>query len=56
MGRMITTLQNTNFTEGIHQLQWDATDDSGHEINNGIYFIRIDSGNSSDVKKIVVLR
>ena len=26
---------------GYHEVQWDATDDSGHDIANGIYFYRI---------------
>ncbi len=48
-GNEVEILSNNNWEKGEHQINWDIS-----QIVNGIYFIKLVSGNSVDVKKIIV--
>ena len=43
MGRVVKTLLEGMMSEGIHQVTWDATDNSGNKLAGGIYFYRLTS-------------
>ena len=49
-GRMVRRLFNGEVQKGIHSVEWN-----GGEIRNGIYFIRIEAGGSSQAVKIIHL-
>jgi hypothetical protein len=53
-GELVKTLVDGNMSAGIHQVTWDATDNSGNEISNGIYFYKMTSGTHSQMKKIIL--
>ena len=56
MGRMINNLVSKNQSSGLKSVQWDATDNFGHPVGANIYFLRINSGNFSQTKKILLLK
>jgi len=41
---------------GSHQVVWDGHDDMGNEVNSGIYFYRMVSGDFVSVKKMVMVK
>jgi hypothetical protein len=54
-GRLIKTLAEAKMETGAHQLIWDLRDERGRPVNSGIYFVRINSGNSIETKKLSVI-
>jgi hypothetical protein len=55
MGTLIKTLAEGKIEAGVHQLTWDLRDEKGRYVNTGIYFLKINSGNSMETKKLCVL-
>jgi hypothetical protein len=55
MGRSVKTLTEAKMEAGIHQLVWDLRDEKGGQVNTGIYFVKINLGNSSETKKLSVI-
>jgi hypothetical protein len=51
MGKEIATLVNQKLSPGIYEITWDA---SGY--SSGVYFYRIDAGEYSDTKKLVLIK
>jgi len=51
----ITSFPNPNL--GTHEVVWDGRDDNGKEVNSGVYFYQIQSGeHSTDIKKMIYLQ
>ncbi len=50
-GRLVSTIADGQFSEGIHRLYFDA-----NHLANGVYFLRMKAGNYNGVKKITVLK
>ena len=50
-GQKITDLISQNLSKGVYSFKWNAADYS-----SGIYFYRIDSGNYSAVKKLILIK
>jgi hypothetical protein len=50
-GNLISTLLNQTLNVGHHQIEWN-----GENLSSGTYFIRINSGEFSDVKKVVLVK
>lgn len=55
-GRVVRTLQSGTLGAGLHRFAWDARDDRGTRVANGIYVYRMDSVERSETRKIVVAR
>jgi hypothetical protein len=57
-GRTIRTLApRQSFAAGPHALVWDGTDDRGHRVQPGVYFLRIKTGQGfEDANKLIVLQ
>lgn len=55
-GRLVTTLLDEPRDGGYHELQWNGRDESGQLVRSGIYFYRLDAGQSVRVRKVVVVR
>jgi hypothetical protein len=55
MGRLVKTLSEATLEAGAHQLVWDLIDEQGRQVNTGIYFVKINSGNSIETKKLSVI-
>jgi photosystem II stability/assembly factor-like uncharacterized protein len=51
LGRSVATLVNEQKPSGIYSVQWNA-----EGLSSGIYFYRIQAGNFSETKKLILLR
>ncbi|UCD94540.1 MAG: T9SS type A sorting domain-containing protein [Candidatus Zixiibacteriota bacterium] len=56
MGQNVKTLVNKHLDAGVHEIQWDGTDQAGNEVATGIYFIRLESGDFIQTRKMMLLR
>ena len=55
-GELVRTIVNQWFPQGEHSVSWDGKTQSGGRAPSGIYFIKGDSGGSTDVIKAVMAR
>jgi len=57
-GRLVRTLADRQFAAGPHSLLWDGVDNSGRQVERGVYFTQVKYKNSrfSDSRKITVLK
>ncbi|RLC45944.1 MAG: hypothetical protein DRI23_12915 [Candidatus Cloacimonadota bacterium] len=39
-----------------HTVTWDGTDNNGHSISSGVYFVRLKSGSVNLNKKVLLLK
>lgn len=53
-GRLVKTLFNGELHQGTHQLEWNATDEEGNLVGDGIYLLKIETENYSQTKKLIV--
>jgi hypothetical protein len=43
-------------TAGSHSITWDGTDNTGSQVSSGVYFYRLDAGQNSATKKMMMLK
>ena len=55
-GQRIQTLLEGNLGAGEYQLDWNALDDQGVEVQSGVYFARLKSGSNRESQKLVLLK
>ncbi|VAW14948.1 hypothetical protein MNBD_BACTEROID01-1836, partial [hydrothermal vent metagenome] len=55
-GRNVYSLVKGNNIAGNNIIEWDGTDNSGVELQPGIYFINITAGNLSSTEKIIKIK
>ena len=56
VGQKVRTLVNQIQDTGIHTVVWDGRDDRGLPVASGVYLYRIEAGNFSRTRKMVLLR
>jgi len=56
MGREIRTLVNENKDIGYYSINWNGKDNSSQTVSSGVYLLKINAGNFTKVKKMVLLR
>ncbi|MGB7061376.1 MAG: right-handed parallel beta-helix repeat-containing protein, partial [Candidatus Zixiibacteriota bacterium] len=56
LGQAVRTLVDEEKAEGSYTLYWDGRNQNGKEVSSGIYFYKLEAGNFTDVKKMVLLR
>jgi hypothetical protein len=55
-GRFVRTLVNGPTGGGIHTIMWDGRTERGHAIASGVYYLRLDAGNTHMNRSLIVLR
>jgi hypothetical protein len=55
-GKCVKTLVEKKQTAGSYEVQWDATDDSGHEVATGVYFCRLTVRDATEVRKFLFVK
>ena len=55
-GRRVRTLVDAEQGAGEYTIQWDGTDASGDKVASGIYLYRLERGDRSESKKMVLLK
>ena len=56
LGKEVKTLINQTQNGGYKSILWDGTNDHGHSMSTGIYLYRIQAGNFTRTKKMVLLK
>ncbi len=56
LGQKVKTLFSGNQKAGSHQMGWDGTDRSGRFVSSGLYFYRLETESSAEVKKMMLVR
>jgi len=55
-GAVVRELTSGKMHAGVHELLWDGLDARGREVASGIYFYRLEAGDFSETKRMVLLR
>jgi hypothetical protein len=55
-GQLVRTLVNETMVEGSHKIEWDGKDNNGRYVSSGVYFYRIQTGEFSKTRKMVILK
>ena len=55
-GRLVRTLLNEPMERNRHAVVWDGLDNAGVPLSSGIYFYRLETGDFTASRKMVVLR
>lgn len=56
LGQKVRTLAAERKIAGLHQVQWDGRDEAGREVSGGVYFLRLQAGNSVQTRKMLLIR
>ena len=56
MGRIVKTPVNSSETTGFKSVQWDATNNQGEPVSAGVYLYKIQAGDFSQTKKMILLK
>ncbi|HEX4374709.1 MAG TPA: FlgD immunoglobulin-like domain containing protein [Puia sp.] len=55
-GRPVKTIAGAQLQPGDHQFLWNGKDEKGNALNTGIYFLRIETEDYSETRKIIMVR
>lgn len=55
-GRVVRTLINEHQKPGFYSIHWDGKSDSGDNLPNGIYFFKLNVGDETYSRKMIVLK
>lgn len=55
LGREVAVLGTSFLRPGMHTISWDGRDSAGRLVKPGVYFVRIQTGNSMRMLKLLVL-
>lgn len=56
MGRKVKTLINKTMVPGQYDVEWNGTNDVGHQVASGVYIYRLKAGNVVKSKKMTLIR
>jgi hypothetical protein len=56
LGQKVKTLVNEQMNPGVYLLDWNGTDDDDNQVSSGVYFYRMQAGDFSEMKKMVLLK
>jgi len=56
LGQKVRTLTNEYRAAGRYQITWDGMDDAGRQAGSGVYLYRLQSNQTSIVKKMVLVK
>jgi hypothetical protein len=55
-GQSVRNLITEELSPGNHSIFWNGADDTGKEVGSGIYFIRLSTGETQEISKILLLK
>ena len=56
-GRVVKTLvDNQHLQQGVHEIQWDGTNQAGAQVASGTYLYQLKFGNFAHTKTMVLLK
>ena len=55
-GQKVRTIASATYGSGEHFVSWDGMDATGNQASSGIYFYKLNTGKTTQIKKMVLLR
>ena len=55
-GQKVATLLNETREAGYHTVEWNGLTESGTTAATGVYFVRMNAGEYTNVKKILLMK
>jgi alpha-D-xyloside xylohydrolase len=55
-GSLVRTLVDGTRTAGVHSTMWDGRDDRGRSLAAGVYWYRLEAGDATSTKQLIMLR
>ena len=55
-GKLVTVIVDGNHTDESYLLRWDGSDEYGNLLQNGLYFIRMNTQDKVKILKIQIVR
>jgi flagellar hook assembly protein FlgD len=56
LGQKVRTLVQGNAEPGFHRATWDSRDEGGRAVAGGVYFCRLQAGEFTQVRKLLLLK
>jgi hypothetical protein len=56
MGQVVRTLVNEERSAGSYQVAWDGLNDTGESVTSGVYFYKLNAGDFTETRKMVLVR
>jgi hypothetical protein len=56
LGQKVKTLVDEQMNPGVYLVDWNGTDDENNQVSSGVYFYRMQAGDFSEIKKMVLLK
>ena len=55
-GQLVKTLISDNYNAGVHSAIWNGIDNRNNPVGSGIYLYKLETGNYSSTKKMILLK
>ena len=55
-GQRVRTLKNEDMKSGQHSVVWNGTNDSGQSVGSGVYFYKLQAGEHSATKRMLLMK
>jgi len=56
LGQRVRTLVDAPKTAGVHRVEWDGQNRYGTPVGSGVCFYRLQAGDTSETRKMVLVR
>lgn len=56
IGQRVKVLVDENMKPGVYSADWNSKDDNGKTVSSGVYLYRMQAGDFSDMKKMVLMK
>ncbi|TAK53062.1 MAG: T9SS type A sorting domain-containing protein [Bacteroidetes bacterium] len=56
LGRKIATIANGTKQSGFYTVEWNGVDDNGFSVPTGVYIVRMNAGEFSETRKILLMK
>jgi hypothetical protein len=56
LGQKVRTLVDKHQSAGVQTVSWEGTDDKGNQVSSGVYFYKVEAGEFSDMKKMLLVK
>ena len=56
LGRRVNTLVDAHMDAGVHRVVWNGRSESGESLSSGIYIYRMNAGQFTDSKKMLIVK
>jgi hypothetical protein len=55
-GQLVRTLVTANEQAGSHEVTWDSKDTRGNHVASGVYFVKLEAGDNTATRKLLLIK